>query len=204
MTSIKNLPVFGRVFSTNTRTFTFGARVSPGASPEIGAFVKTEPFESSLGHITVVGVVCQVKCEGDSGVRALSASDQVVTETEVEWQRNRHVPIEVKVIPLGYYVQRPEDVVYGYIPLPPPILKPVWLCDDDEVRALTKTPDFLRGILDTKETPDVNSVIHAVIDRAARVHAKPSDFKRQCGRMIVRRLGDDPQRAEDILYRLSL
>jgi len=195
-------PISGRVFSTDTRTFTFGARVPPTNVPEVGALIKTRPFESSAGQITVVGVVYQVKSEGDSSTRQLSVAGAELADAEVEWQRSRQVPIEVTALRLGYYTQRPDDVVYGYAPLPPLPLEVVTLCDDEEVRALTKSPHFLRSILDARDLTDLSSLIHATIAKAARVHPRPDEFKRQCGRELARRLSDDPARLEDLLLRV--
>jgi hypothetical protein len=190
------------VFSTDTRTFTFGARVPPTNIPAIGTLIRTEPFDSSTGRITVAGVVYQVRVEGDSSTRQLSVAGAELADAEIEWQRSRQIPIEVTALRLGYYTERPDDAEYGYTPLPPPTLGKVTPCDEEEVRALTRSPRFLRAMLDARDLVDLNTLIHATIARAARVHPRPDEFKKQCGRELARRFSNDAIRLEDLLIRI--
>jgi len=57
MCSMATQTISGRVLRTNTRTFTFGARVSRSNIPEVRQFVKTEPLtlKTSSQPVTVVG-----------------------------------------------------------------------------------------------------------------------------------------------------
>jgi len=63
--------ISGRVLRTNTRTFTFGARVPQSNIPKVGQFVKTEPLtlKTSSQTVTVVGANYKFEMEEDSITR---------------------------------------------------------------------------------------------------------------------------------------
>ncbi len=194
----------GRVLRTNTRTFTFGARVPRTNIPEVGQFVKTEPLTlgTTSRPVTVVGVVYRFEMEEDTITRQLSVAEMALAEEEIAWQRSRLVPIDVFVLIVGYYEERIEDIRYRAVPQPPFSLDAVMMCSDDEVRVITRSPRFLRDMLGAHDLIELDSLIVATIEYAARVHPNQDDFKKQCCYELAQVLSDDPARLDNLLVKI--
>ena len=193
--------ISGRVLGTDTRTFTFGARVPRSNIPEVGQFVKTEPLtlRASSQLVTVVGVVYKFEREEDSITRQLSVAESAISDDEIAWQRSRLIPIKVCALSVGYYVANPRDIRYGAVPQPPFSLDAVMMCSDDEVCALTNSPRFLWVMLKARDLIELDSLIVATIESASRVHPDPDAFKQQCCLELARCLSGDPARLDDLL-----
>ena len=196
--------ISGRVLRTNTRTFTFGVRVPRSNIPEIGQFIKTEPLMLKTGSqpVTVVGVIYKFEMEEDSITRQLSVAEPAISSDEIAWQRSRLVPIDVSVLSVGYYEARLADIHYWAVPQPPFSLDAVMICSDDEVRALTQSPRFLRVMLEARDLIELDSLIVATIESASRVHPDPEGFKKQCCLELAQVLSNDLTGLENLLVKI--
>lgn len=190
--------VLGRVLGANTRSFVFGTRVPKSDVPIFGALVKTK-----INHrnTTVYGLISDISVKDSGMTKMLSVSPDIRPE-EIEWLRNQVVPIEARVLAVGY--REPGGTMRHGLPAQPPItLDDVHDTSPDEVDAFTTRLDYLRLVLDAKDAP-TDELLAAHIRLAAEVkRGRGPDFVLQAGRELTRLLAHDGARLEGLLRRIT-
>jgi hypothetical protein len=85
--------------------------------------------------------------------------DQADEEIIRDQRENRVIPVEISVAAVGYR----DDTLYRYglPPQPPMVLYRITDCDEDEVRAITESPEFMRTLLENRDIPSARFVIPA-------------------------------------------
>lgn len=101
------------VISINERGFVFGGRMPPQALPELGSLVKT-PLDDTK---ELVGLIYGIEIQGNEVTRALSVHAEQLDPAEIEYHRNRLVPVNVSVLNVGYLEQQGD--IKRAVHLPP-------------------------------------------------------------------------------------
>ena len=190
--------MIGKILRANTRAFVFGAKLPRNDVPIFGSLVKTR---IQYRAATVFGLVYDIVIQDDGMTKLLSVADDVRPE-DIEWQRNRRVPVEASVLCVGY--QEGEKPIRQSLPAQPPIiLDEVQQCSEAEMVAFTEHLRYLRLILEARDTP-TDELLAANIRFAAE--ARPSDSARdaftvRAGRELTRRIATDGMRLEGLLRR---
>jgi hypothetical protein len=184
------------VLRANTRSYVFGTRVPKEDVPVFGAFVKTR---IRLRNATVFGLIYNIEVQDDGMTKMLSVADDVAPE-DLEWQRNRRVPVEASVLCVGY--EEEGQPIRHALPAQPPItLDDVVSCTREDVQRFTRRFDFFRLVLDSRDVP-CDELLAASVRLAANTHDDPDGFTRDCGRELARMLVTDGTRLDGVLRRL--
>ena len=186
----------GRVLRSSTAGFSAGASVDQIEAPTFGMVLKAEPV--SNGRETIYGLLYDVHIDDDPLVRQLVLADAVTEETINDQHYNRIVPIEINVLTVAY--SNSGQLVHALPPRPPMSLNPVFLCSDDEVRALTSSFDYFRLVLGTSDVP-AEQLLAANLRIAAQAQPPQQqyDFLVAAGREAARLLSNDVPRLENLL-----
>lgn len=191
------MKVNGRVLRANTQIFVFGTRVPKEDVPVFGAFVKTR---IQLRNATVFGLIYNIEVQDDGMTKMLSVADEVTPE-DIEWQRNRRVPVEASVLAVGY--EDEGGPIRHALPAQPPVtLDEVISCTKDDVARFTQKLDFFRLVLESRDAPR-EELLAASVRLAAATHPDSDFFTRQCGRELARLLANDGARLDGMLRRLA-
>jgi hypothetical protein len=192
------MEVNGRVLRSNTRGFVFGTRVPKGDVPVFGAFVKTR---IQRRNATVFGLIYNIEVQDDGMTKMMSvAEDGVVTPDDIEWQRNRRVPVEASVLCVGYQ-EEGEPIRQSLSAQPPITLDVVEACEAEEVCAFTERLDFFRLVLEARDAP-CDELLAASIRLAGGAQPDSTSFTRRCGVELARLLANDGARLDGLLRRL--
>lgn len=193
----------GRVLRASTRGFDCGTHSRDlGRQHDLGAFVKV-PIANTTndeGDIQAVGLIYKVEIKDDQLISELVMGEAVPDMILRDQRENRMIPVEVKVINIGFMVG--QRVVHSLPPRPPMSLSDVDLCTPDEVYSFTQQPDFFRLILGASEVPTDDLMAAAVRYAALEAYADPDEryaFHVQCGQQIARSLSNDLKRLTHIL-----
>jgi hypothetical protein len=189
----------GRVLRASTTCFAVGCRVTELKGPAFGAMVKASPLD---GRESVYGFIYDLHIQDDPLVRQLIVAQDVPPETIEDQRHNRRVPIEIEIVTVGNQLGGAPQ--HQLPPRPPISLDPVYLCDDDEVRAFTGQLDFMRLLLNARDVP-ADELIVACLRLAAGVRpaAERGPFLLDAGRELARLMGSDLVRLEALLGRLG-
>jgi hypothetical protein len=186
----------GHVLRSSTAGYSAGMRVNQLDGPQFGAVVKAEPRDN--GRETVYGLLYDVHVDDDPLVRQLVLADSITDETINDQRHNRIVPVEINVLTVAY--RSGENLVHALPPRPPLSLDPVFLCGEEEVRALTSRFEYFRLVLGTSEVP-AEQLLAANLLMAAQ--AQPPDAQYNylvaAGREAARLLSNDLPRLENLL-----
>ncbi|MBP7693257.1 MAG: hypothetical protein KA764_15140 [Anaerolineales bacterium] len=188
----------GRLLRSATSGFVFGCRIPEADVPCFGDFVKAP---AQRGRSTVIGLVYDLVIQDDAFVRPLVATPDLSDEYVLDQRENRHVPIEVSVLAVGY--REPAGYVHSLPPQPPLTLDSIDLCAPEEIRVFTERLDFLRLIVESVEAP-ADELAAAAVRRAAGAQP-PQDraaFLHRAGRELARLLPRDLPRLNRVLQRL--
>lgn len=184
----------GRVLRASTRGFDCGTHSRDiGAQHDFGAFVKAPiaNTDAQEGLIHAVGVIYKVEIKDDQLINELVLGDAVPDMVLRDQRENRMIPVEIKVINIGY--QR-GDHLYHTLPARPPMsLSDVSLMLPDEVKRFTALPTFLRLMLNASEVPSDDLIASAI--RYVALEAYPDDGERydfhvRCGKQLAKDIGD--------------
>lgn len=190
------MKVNGRILRANTQCFVFGTRVPKEDVPIFGAFVKTH---IQFRNATVFGLIYDIEVQDDGMTKMLSVADDIRPE-DIEWQRNRRVPVEASVLCVGYQ-EDGQGIRHALSAQPPITLDEVMSCTKEDVQAFTQKLDFFRLVLDSRDAP-CDELLAASVRLASETHNDSKAFMRQCGREMARLLANDGARLDGLLRRL--
>ena len=198
--TVSSQPIIGRVRHARVPQYVFGTRLPESAVPRFGSLVRTR---LRALDITVYGLVYDIEVNADDAgtTRLLSIAEDVLDE-ELEWERNRLIPLDVSVLCVGY--RDAAGTLRQALPPQPPIsLDAIHICDAAELRAFHAQLDYFRLVLDARDAP-ADEVIAASIRYAAdAMDGDRRTFILACGRELARLLSGDSARLEQILRRLQ-
>jgi hypothetical protein len=191
------MKVNGRILRANTQHFVFGTRVPKEDVPIFGAFVKTQ---IQFRNATVFGLIYDIEVQDDGMTRMLSVADDVKPE-DIEWQRNRRVPVEASVLCVGFQ-EEGQAIRHALSAQPPITLDEVMSCTKDDVRTFTQELGFFRLVIESRDAP-CDELLAASVRLASETHSDAKAFTRQCGRELARLLANDGARLDGLLRRLT-
>ena len=187
MTTTAQTITIGNVLRADIRGFVVASRIPEPDVPTFGTFVSA-PIQQ--GHAVVIGLVYNISLQDDPFLRNLAATvkpgDPRSEEIIKDQRENRVIPVEIAVASVGYRLNETSTYLYGFPPQPPMVLNSITVCDEDAIKSITSSPDFLRTLLDNREIP-TDELIPAALLRAARLRpeARPG-FLLSAGRYLAR------------------
>ena len=204
MATIAQTITIGNVLRADIRGFVVASRIPEPEVPTFGTFVSA-PIQQ--GQAEVIGLVYNISLQDDPFLRNLAVTvtpgDPRSEEIIKDQRENRVIPVEIAVASVGYRLNETSTYVYGFPPQPPMVLNGITVCDEDAIRKITASPDFLRTLLDNRDVP-TDELIPAALLRAAQLRPEARrGFLLSAGRYLARYLGRDPIRLERILTRID-
>ncbi len=192
----------GRVLRADIRLFVAASRLPEPDVPTFGTFVRA-PIQQ--GRRYLIGLVYDIRLQDDPFLReiaaAMPADDRGYEEVLRDQREARAMPVEISIVSVGY--RYGEDYRYGLPPQPPMLVHDVFVCGEEEVRAFTARPDFLRPLLESRDIPADDLMARALLHAALlRPEAERRGYLTRMGRFLARYLGGDPLRLEKILRQL--
>jgi hypothetical protein len=194
----------GNVLRADIRGFVIASRIPEPEVPTFGTFVSA-PIQHNQAQL--IGLVYDIRLQDDPFLRNLAVTvrpgDPIFDEIIKDQRENRVIPVEISVASVAYHYTDDVECRYGLPPQPPMILHQIAVCTPEEVRRITRSPDFMRALLDNRDIP-ADELIPTALLRAAPLHTDSNDgFLLNAGRYLARNLGRDPARLERILLRLT-
>jgi hypothetical protein len=160
----------GRLLRAGTGGFVVGCRVNQLEAPSFGALVRVpQPNETQI-----YGLIHEIAIDDDGLVRQLVTAEGVSAEVIADNRQNRNVPLEMRVLAVGYAA---GGQIYHLLPPRPPLsLDAIYLCDPEDVRRFTSAGQFgyFRHVLRAKELP-VGELLAAHIQQAREAHQAVGD-----------------------------
>ncbi len=198
--------LIGRVLRASVAEFTLGCRAQGGQVPAYGSLVRVAHEASSdSSAIQIIGVVADLRLEDDPFVRQLVGAN--VQEEYINDQRDRRqVPIEVRVIHLGYFDAR-GIATHALPPRPPLALEAIQACTPQEVRRFcapqthterTWQLGFLALLVEAEAGDALLTSLLTGIALQLPAESRP-DFAREAGRELARLLSGDVLRLTRLL-----
>lgn len=184
----------GRVLRASTRGFDCGTHSREiGDQHDFGAFVKAPIANTSRaeGNIHAVGLIYKVEIKDDQLISELVLGEAVPDMILRDQRENRMIPVEVKVLNIGFMVG--SEMFHTMPPRPPMSLSDVELCEDDEIRRFTASPEFFRLVLNAAEVPSDDLAAAAVRFAAWRAYPDSNErynFHVRCGQQLARDISD--------------
>ena len=183
----------GEVVESSTTELIAQARELHGA-PSFGQFVRVE------AAMPVVGIVFNVFTHSIEANRRPTAYGKTEAELRLEQpQIFELLRTEFQALVIGHLDG--DESVQILPPQPARIHSFMYLCSDEQVRAFTRTDDYLRSILNTSKIPTDELVI-AVLRHAVRAHGHAPSYLVQMGKELSRLLSDDYDRLSSIIRRV--
>ena len=183
----------GEVVESSTTELIAQARELHGA-PSFGQFVRVE------AAMPVVGIVFNVFTHSIEPNRRPTAYGKTEEELRLEQpQIFELLRTEFQALVIGYLDG--DESVQILPPQPAHIHSFVYLCSDEQVRAFTRTDDYLRSILNTSKIP-TDELVVAVLRHTVRAHAHAPSYLVQMGKELSRLLSDDYDRLSSIIRRV--
>lgn len=207
------LTIIGRVLRASTRGFDCGTHSKNiGEHHNFGGFVKA-PIASD-SRIFAIGLIYKIEIKDDQLISELVLGTGISEQLLRDQRENRLIPVETKIINIGYVDTSAERPVYSVPPRPPMSLSDVEPCLPDEIEFFIQQregdngrpvffqpqQDFFRLILGAPEVPTddlLSACVH--IASAQMTDAIRYAFHVECGRRIGRLLGNDLKRLSHIL-----
>jgi len=169
-------------------------------SPPLGSLVKTQ---DSLGEI--YGVVYNTETHSlDPGRRVIARGGSAKAQEDI-FRANPHLArllsTDFKVRVVGH---ARDSSLYHYLPpRPVSIHSFVYTCSLEEVRAFTRSLDFLSLLVDVSLPIPVDEVMAACIRYASQAHSDPQAFQVKAGKELALLLSSDARRLNSLLKRLK-
>ena len=162
-------------------------------APPLGALVRT-------GDPPTYGVVCNVESGPlDAGRRVTARghgeeSEEALYRSNPQLERLLVTRLEARIV--GY--DRDGAARHGLPSLPPRLHAFVYVCTPEEVRAFTRSFDFLH-LLAAAPSAAGDEVVTACLRRAAAVHPDPEAFLVAAGQALAAEMADDVGRLNILL-----
>jgi hypothetical protein len=160
----------GRLLRAGTGGFVVGCRVNQLEAPSFGALVRVP----QANETQIYGLIHEIAIDDDGLVRQLVTAEGVSAEVIADNRQNRNVPLEMRVLAVGYAA---GGQIYHLLPPRPPLsLDAIYLCDPEDVRRFTSAGQFgyFRHVLRAKELP-VGELLAAHIQQAREAHQAVGD-----------------------------
>lgn len=190
----RNGDYVGEVIESSTTEFVAESCELHGA-PSFGRFVRV------VSEVPIIGIVFNVFTQSIEPNRRPTAYGKTEEELRLEQpQIFELLRTEFQALVIGYV----DDTgpVQTLPPQPARIHSFVYPCDDDEVRAFTRTDDYLRSILNTAKIPTDELVI-ATMRHTLKAHGRAAPYLVRVGKELSRLLGDDYDRLSSIIRRVA-
>jgi hypothetical protein len=190
----RNGDYVGEVIESSTTEFVAESCELHGA-PSFGRFVRV------VSEVPIIGIVFNVFTQSIEPNRRPTAYGKTEEELRLEQpQIFELLRTEFQALVIGYV----DDTgpVQTLPPQPARIHSFVYPCDDDEVRAFTRTDDYLRSILNTAKIPTDELVI-ATMRHTLKAHGRAAPYLVRMGKELSRLLGDDYDRLSSIIRRVA-
>ena len=187
----------GRVLRADMTGFACGTHSGLiSQNHDLGVFVSVPIANNDDIHL--IGVIYAVDIHDDQLVNELVMSEFVDVNVLRDQRENRMVPVEIRVLHIGYRVG--SRFYQSLPPRPPMSLSEVYLCSAEEVFYFSQNLDFFRIILNTAEVPSVDLITNTIL-YAAQVYEDNDryHFLVSCGRQLARDLSADLTRLHYIL-----
>lgn len=189
-----NLKRVGRVLRASTRGFDCGTHSRDiGDQHDFGAFVRAPIANTNHdeGNIQAVGLIYKVEIKDDQLISELVLGEAVPDMVLRDQRENRMIPVEVKVVNIGFLVG--DTMIHSLPPRPPLSLSDVELCTPPEVYRFTQRPEFFRLVLNASEVPSDDLVAAAIRYAAWKAYADDAErysFHVRCGQQLAREVSD--------------
>lgn len=187
--------IIGRVLRASTRGFDCGTHSRDiGDWHNFGTFVKASIANQS--QVIVVGLIYKVEIKDDQLISELVMGDYVPDNILRDQRDNRMIPVEVKVLSVGYWSN--GRAFHSMPPRPPMSLSDVRQCTPEEVRLFTQRVDYVRLVLGASEVPS-DDLVGASLRLASECHENTDTFLIEAGRQLARELSGDLKRLSHVL-----
>ena len=184
----------GEIVESSTTELIAEAAYLHGA-PSFGCFVRVE------SEMPVVGIVFNVFTHSIEPSRRPTAYGKTEDELRLEQpQIFELLRTEFQTLVIGYVDERGPVQVLP--PQPARIHSFVYPCSDEEVRAFTRTEDYLRSILNTTKIP-TDELLVATLRNTLEAHGGSRAYLVRIGKELSRLLGDDYDRLSSIIRRIA-
>ena len=196
---MSDYPRVGRVLRASTRGFDCGTHSRDiGQQHDFGAFVKVPIANTTReeGQIHALGLIYKVEIKDDQLINELVLGEAVPDMILRDQRENRMIPVEVKMVNVGFMVRQGAQTMMlrSLPPRPPMSLSDVEQCTPEEIRQFTETPDFFRLLLNASEVPADDLVAAAVRYAAWKAYSHSEqeryDFHVRCGKQLARDVTD--------------
>jgi len=169
-------------------------------SPPLGSLVKTQ---DKLGEI--YGVVYNIETHSlEPGRRVVARGENLEAEEEIfaaNPQLSRLLTTDFRVLVVGHVEGKSW---HHYLPPKPASIHSfVYTCQLEEVRAFTRSLDFLSLIVNARIPVPVDEVTGACLRYASQAHQDPNAFLVKAGKELACMLSGDVQRLNSLLKRLK-
>ena len=152
-------------------------------------------------EMPVVGIVFNVFTHSIEPSRRPTAYGKTEEELRLEQpQIFELLRTEFQALVIGYVDERGPVQVLP--PQPARIHSFVYACNDEEVRAFTRTDDYLRSILNTSKIP-TDELLVATLRCTLEAHGGSRAYLVRIGKELSRLLGDDYDRLSSIIRRIA-
>jgi len=184
----------GEIVESSTTELVAEAPQLHGA-PSFGQFVRVD------SEMPIIGIVFNVFTHSIEPNRRPTAYGKTEDELRMEQpQIFELLRTEFQALVIGYI----DDIGPAQVlpPYPARIHSFVHLCSDEEVRAFTRTDDYLRSILNTSKIP-TDELLIAALRQTMRAHEGAHAYLVRMGKELSRLLGDDYDRLSSIIRRAA-
>lgn len=189
--------MIGRVLRGNTRGYSCGTHsTNIYEMHNFGEYVKAPITNNET--IQTIGLIYAIEIESDQLVDELVMAEYVNDNILRDQRENRMVPIEIRVLHVGYLEE--GRFIHSLPPRPPMSLSEVFPCTTEEVFHFSQSLDFLRIVINAAEVPS-DDLIAACILKASYTYSAQDRyaFLVAAGRHLARFLGGDLRRLANIL-----
>jgi hypothetical protein len=169
-------------------------------APPLGSLVKTQ---DKLGDI--YGVIYNVETHSlEPGRRVVARGENLEAEEEIfkaNPQLSRLLTTDFRVLVVGHVEGKSW---HHYLPPKPASIHSfVYTCQLEEVRAFTRSLDFLSLIVNARIPVPVDEVAGACLRYASQAHQDPNAFLVKAGKELACMLSSDVKRLNSLLKRLK-
>ena len=193
----------GRVLRASTRGFDCGTHSKHiNEQHDFGAFVYAPVANDA--QTLALGLIYKVEIKDDQLISELVMGEAVPDAILRDQRNNRLIPVEVKVLSVGY-VSPHTGYVHSLPPRPPMSLSDVYPCTAEQIQHFLQTPqgdfrlDFFRILLSASEVPS-DDLLAATIRRTAFLfEAYAHHFIVAAGKRLARDLSHDMKRLAHVL-----